>query len=239
MKRLCSVTKNIIIEDGTIEDYKKLSIFHYRSSGLRAPVAIFSMKRKTDVVGVIVYSMPTTGCQMRKCWASNLYGMGKKAMLTVINKNVRRISRVIIEPRFRQLGLASKLVAETMPKLNMPLIESMAIMGKINPFFEKAGMTGFTKPTACHVIQMIEALGMVGIEKNNIVDPELVWQTIKALNKTKKAFIKKQVDGFIVNYGYKATLLKGNKKIEFVLSRLTARSVYYIWFNPAYKEFKL
>ncbi len=239
MKRKCSVTKNIRIEKGTVEDYKALSMFHYRSNGLRAPVAIFSMKRKNEVAGVIVYSMPTTGCQMRKCWAKNLYGMGKKAMLTVINKNVRRISRVIIEPRFRQLGLASRLVAETMPKLNMPLIESMAVMGKINPFFEKAGMKGFTRPTASHVVQMIEALGVVGIEEENVVDPEFVCQVIKELNKTKTEFIKKQIDDFVVNYGYKATLLKGDKKIEFAMSRLTDRSVYYIWFNPAYKEFRL
>jgi hypothetical protein len=50
---------------------------------------------------------------------------------------------VIIEPRFRSLGQAVRLVKETMPLMNVPFIEALAVMGRVNPFFEKAGMTRF------------------------------------------------------------------------------------------------
>jgi predicted GNAT family N-acyltransferase len=66
---------------------------------------------------------------------------GKKTRLSLINKNVVCITRVIIDPRFRGLGLASRLVRETMGQMGRPIVESAAVMGHVNPFFEKAGMT--------------------------------------------------------------------------------------------------
>ena len=85
-------------------------------------------------------------------------GFDRTTRLKLINKNIRTISRVIIEPRFRSLGLAARLVKETMPLMNVPFVEGLAVMGRVNPFFEKAGMTRFDAPPSPGCARLIEAL---------------------------------------------------------------------------------
>ena len=35
--------------------------------------------------------------------------------------------------------------------MNVPFIEALAVMGRVNPFFEKAGMTRYDAPTSAVV----------------------------------------------------------------------------------------
>jgi GNAT superfamily N-acetyltransferase len=58
----------------------------------------------------------------------------------LINEEIARISRVVIHPKFRGIGLGSHLVKESMPKVDVKVIEALAVMARYNPFFEKAGM---------------------------------------------------------------------------------------------------
>ena len=60
--------------------------------------------------------------------------------LKLLNGEMRCISRVVIEPRFRGIGLGRYLVAETLARAGVELVEAMAAMGQVNPFFERAGM---------------------------------------------------------------------------------------------------
>ena len=55
---VCSVTKDLRIEIGCMEDYKALAEFHYRNvTAHPAPIKIFALKRIDDeLAGVIVYS---------------------------------------------------------------------------------------------------------------------------------------------------------------------------------------
>jgi ABC-type ATPase with predicted acetyltransferase domain len=62
----------------------------------------------------------------------------RKARL--INEEIARISRVVVHPKFRGIGLGEFLVKETLSKVNAKVIEVLAVMAKYNPFFEKAGM---------------------------------------------------------------------------------------------------
>ena len=152
----CTVTKNLEIVPGTRADYESFSHYHYRESHLGPCAAIFALKAPESVnpqhkvgglsetIGVIVYSMPTAGAQMRNIATGGIFaGLDRTTQLKLINKNIRTISRVIIEPRFRSLGLAVRLVRETMPLMNVPFVEALAVMGRANPFFEKAGLTRY------------------------------------------------------------------------------------------------
>jgi ABC-type ATPase with predicted acetyltransferase domain len=58
----------------------------------------------------------------------------------LINEEIARISRVIIHPKFRGVGLGEFLVKETLSKVDAKVIEVLAVMARYNPFFEKAGM---------------------------------------------------------------------------------------------------
>jgi hypothetical protein len=132
-----------------------------------------------ETIGVIIYSMPTAGAQMRNIATGGIFaGLDRTTQIKLINKNIRTISRVIIEPRFRSLGLAVRLVKETMPLLDVPFIESLAVMGRANPFFEKAGLTRFDAPILASCVRLIEAFSVVGVDEEDLIDAALVQQKL-------------------------------------------------------------
>jgi len=236
----CSVYKKLKIVAGSLDDYKSLAQYHYRNSRLGPFKAIFALKLHGEkTIGVIVYVMPTPGLELRNIATGNIFvGFDRATQLALINKNIRRISRVIIEPRFRSLGLASRLVRETMPKLNVPIIEAMAVMGRVNPFFERAGMKAYTAKMPARCVQLIEAFSVVGIEKHELINAQQVQHKIDELSAGKAKFIEHQIQYFLRSYGKRRNMLHGLERTRFILSKLTERPVYYIWFNPQHENMK-
>jgi GNAT superfamily N-acetyltransferase len=102
----------------------------------------FKLLFHDDLIGVIVYSGSYLNLKPRNMVFGDRYvftpGDYNKAKL--INEEIARISRVVIHPKFRGIGLGAFLVKETLPKANAKVIEVLAVMAKYNPFFEKAGM---------------------------------------------------------------------------------------------------
>ena len=239
--RNCSICKHLRIVRGCLDDYKQFARFHYRD-GRPGPVAsIFVLKsdgilgdvRSETPVGVIVYTMASPVLEMRNVVTDNFFaGLDRGTQLALVNKNVRRISRVIIEPRFRGLGLASHLVRETMPQMNVPIVEAVAIMGWVNPFLEKAGMTAYPSEQPVRTVQLIEAFSLLGIEADQLIEPQKVQQKLDHLSLAETEFIERAIKRFLKSHGRRRNMLPGLERTRYILTRLTARPIYYIWFNP-------
>ena len=199
----------------------------------------FRTAERLQTVGVIVYSMPTAGAQMRNFATGECFaGLDKGTRLKLINKNIRTISRVIIEPRFRSLGLAVRLVKETMPIMNVPFVEALAVMGRANPFFEKAGMTRYENDPQAGLgaKRLIEAFSAVGVNEQDLIDPAIVQQKLDKLRTEdggqKADFVEEEMTRFLQSYGQRRLMQPGIVRTRFVLSKLTDRPVYYLWKNP-------
>jgi len=231
----CSIYKYLKLEKGGIEDYKQLSHLHYRDSKLGPYTAIYvlRMSRVKVPAGVIVYTMPTPGLELRNIACGNIFSnMDASSRLTIINKNIRCINRVIIEPRFRSIGLASLIVRETMELMDVAIIEALAVMGHVNGFFEKAGMTAYKAGPCERSVRLIEAFSFVGIEDNELIDASTVEQKLNNLSKEMSEFIEGQIRRFMQSYGKRRYQQRGIERTRFVLGKLGYRPVYYVWFNP-------
>jgi len=232
----CSLTRHISLVPGTRADYEKLSCYHYRDGGLGPFVAIYSLvfdsRRGRTLAGVIVYTMPSVGLELRNLlFGGFLADLDRSTRLALINGNFRCISRVIIEPRFRGLGLAGRVVSETMAKMNVPVVEALAVMGAVNPFFEKAGMKAYKAKIPARCSRLIEALSAVGIEEKELIDPQLVQQKIDRLRLVEAGFLERQIKEFLQSYGKRRNMPEGIERTGFVLGKLTERPVYYVWLN--------
>jgi GNAT superfamily N-acetyltransferase len=230
----CSVCKKLKIIPGDIKDYRDLAQYHYRDTRLGPFCAVFALKGDSDrTVGVIVYTMPTPALELRNIATGGQFtGFDWSTQLALVNKNIRCIGRVIIEPRYRGLGLASKLVRDTMPQMQVPIIEALAVMGLVNPFFEKAGMKAYVAKLPARCVQLIEAFNLVGIENSELLNPAVVHQKLQNLHWPKADFIERQIQQFLQSYGARRNMQSSLERVRFVLSHLTERPVYYIWFNP-------
>jgi ABC-type transport system involved in cytochrome c biogenesis ATPase subunit/GNAT superfamily N-acetyltransferase len=153
----CSLTRQMTIQQGTKADYKTLSQFHYRTARMPAPRKIFTLKRKGELCGVIVYSYPSPVTFGRsKVWRGNIQQL---------QSEVSVISRVVIHPKYRSIGLGAELIAETLGQAGTPCVETVAVMAKYNPFFEKAGMRRIAESTLSkHVSNALSQLEQLGFD---------------------------------------------------------------------------
>jgi GNAT superfamily N-acetyltransferase len=127
----CSLTKEVQITKAAYANYKTLNQFHYRSAHCAAPRKIFALKRGTELCGIIIYAYPMPFCFARsQVW---------KGTLKQLMREVSAVSRVVVHPKYRGIGLGAKLVQETLPLAGTPCVEAIAVMARYNPFFEKTG----------------------------------------------------------------------------------------------------
>ncbi len=237
----CSAGAGLEIVRAGRKEYEQLSAFHYRDCSLGPYAAIYALKdmhpaalRTGTIAGVIVYTTPAPNLEMRKVAIGDVFSgfSDRRIGLAMVNKNIRCISRVIIEPRYRGIGLASMLVRKTLRRLDMPIVEAMAVMGRVNPFFEKAGMKAYFSRPSLGCVKLIEALGAVGIEDEEFIDACAVHERICGLDAGQKKFIEIQIQKFLQSYGKRKYMPHGVERMRYVLSKLTYRPVYYIWRNP-------
>lgn len=129
----CSLTKEMVIKEGSKVDWLSLSRFHYRSHNVAVPRKIFKIVRGEELCGVIVYSYPPPACYGRRLVLPRM-------TFHELNKRLSIINRVVIHPKYRTIGLGAKLIRETLPLCGTPYVEMIAVMAKYSPFAEKAGL---------------------------------------------------------------------------------------------------
>jgi hypothetical protein len=112
-------------------------------------------------------------------------------------------------------------------------------MGRINPFLEKAGMRPFTSKPSQRFAQFIEALSIIGIEDKYLIDPQKVQRRLSRLNDENNEFIEREIKRFLKGYGRCRNMPPGLERTRFILSRLNAKPVYYVWFNESISNFKV
>jgi len=146
-RQKCSIYENLRIEKAGLEDYRKLSRFHYKTLDDKRPANVrvkdcYKLLFNEELIGVIVYSHSYLNLKPRNMVFGEryVYTPGDVHRARLINQEIARISRVIIHPKFRGIGLGAFLVQETMPLVKAKVVEVLAVMAKYNPFFEKAGM---------------------------------------------------------------------------------------------------
>lgn len=236
-----SIPQELQILPGTLEDYRRLAHYHYRNSRPGPVAAVFALKPRptfglrvhAPAVGAIVYSMPVPEVELRDIATVGFFaGFDRSTKCALLNRHVRCITRLVVDPRFRGLGLASRLVRETMPRLGVTIIEAMAVMGLVSPFLERAGMIAYRAEVPLRAVRLIEAFNLVGIEDGQLTNPAHVQRSIDQLDRSKGQFIEIETRRFLQSYNRCRDMPPGVTRTKYVLSRLTTRPVYYIWFNP-------
>jgi ABC-type ATPase with predicted acetyltransferase domain len=185
----CDLIREMTIEEGTKDDWKKLSGFHYRGHKVAVPRKIFRLVRGDELCGVIVYSYPPPACYGRRMVLPRMTIQEMNNQLSIIN-------RVVIHPKYRTVGLGAKLIHETMPLVGTQYVELIAVMAKYSPFAEKAGMHKVAQQQTVKSISSVsKALLGLGFDAQLLASERYVQTKLESLqpeqiNKLKEAFIK-------------------------------------------------
>ncbi|MFB3891108.1 MAG: ATP-binding cassette domain-containing protein [Phycisphaerae bacterium] len=174
------------VEEGRISDYGCLSRFHYiagppaahkRVYVIRPPILLssgppFSPSSHLPVLpslltpriaAVLVVSPPLMCVRGRNIATAGRYVRpdGRPDM-PLLNAEMELISRVIVHPAYRGLGMAVALVRHALATARTPWMEALATMGRVNPFFERAGMTAWHAPPHGRPMKYVYYLARTG-----------------------------------------------------------------------------
>lgn len=185
------------IQQGTIDDYYTLSHLHYLGAAPATHTLVLKAVRTAPIIGdllagVLVISMPTLNGSWRdRAWPGVFSAWSKSQNAKRINADLRCISRVIVEPRSRGLGVASALVRAYLSNPQTRATEAIAAMGSVCPFFERAGMQPYRLLPAPLDLRLIDALEHQRITLTDLFDTpvkpgSLVERELIAWSKSRK-----------------------------------------------------
>ncbi len=133
--------ERIAIETGTVEDWRVLAKYHYRSARLGPVDRIYRLKAGGRIVCVAVYAFPTLQSSVRNRVFGGRYNGHALARErhALLNREMRTLRRLVTHPDWRRKGLAAMLLRVTLPALGVPFVECVSVAARRSSFLEDAG----------------------------------------------------------------------------------------------------
>ena len=106
----CTLLHDLKVLECTHEELKELEKFHYRGSNAGIIKKCFKAVIGSEIVAGIMFVYPHMALRGRNAALPEFRGKVTSQKLRKINKEIVRISRVIVSPRFRSIGLGAYIV---------------------------------------------------------------------------------------------------------------------------------
>lgn len=164
------------IATGRIADYDALARFHYRAGRPATCEAVLVARVGGERAGVLVVSRPVLNAPWRAALWPGVGDAAEERAETArrINAEVRCISRVVVEPRFRGGGIATALVRAYLARPRTVRTEAVAAMGLFCGFFRAAGMREVALGRSRRDAALAGAMRSLGVARWRLVDPAFV-----------------------------------------------------------------
>lgn len=186
----------ITIQQGSMRDYRALAGFHYRSARpatcprvlaarIDRPTVVGRYLQRgasSQTLGVLVESLPPIHCRLRDVATGGRYRdlSPPRARLLALIHELRTISRVVVHPQWRGVGLSVRLVRHALSTATTRYTEALAAMGHVHPFFERAGMTAYRRPPHDFDARLRDALATAGLDLLDLVQLDAALARIDA-----------------------------------------------------------
>jgi len=187
---------------GSIADYDELSRFHYlagRPATHKRVYVIRAANRRAfggpKTAAVLVVSPPLANVRGRNLATGGRYcSADRSAAMGLLNREVECVSRVVVHPIFRGCGLAVRLVRRAIASRQTAMIEALAAMGAVHPFFARAGMTAYPLGPDRHVARLVSAAEAVGLDPADLPAVEPVRRLLARRRSAAAKFLRREID---------------------------------------------
>ena len=241
------------IRRGVRGDYLALKAHHYRPGHPATMTRIFVIQDDSPTpadrflgrpvtprpIAVLVESLPTLSCQLRDEVLSGRYAhLRPRPRAALLNEELRCISRVIVDPRWRGLGLAVRLVKHALETATTRYTEALAVMGRVSPFFERAGMAAYERPRLAVDERALAALRYAGVAPDRLAMPEALGREIAGLPTDKRALVEHELRRWYRAAGGRGATRAAalDRVLPAAQRRLLARPIYYLHENTHDKQ---
>jgi ABC-type ATPase with predicted acetyltransferase domain len=169
--------------------------YHYKNTKLPAMItSMYNALFRGYPIGLIVYSIPIRTYMLgqfnmtpkeRERYES--LSVDEKRLLS--GNNTAIVSRVVIHPTFRGIGLGAHLLRETLPRVNKRVIVLSSVMSNYIAFCESAGMTLIEPKSNLKFKRLTQFFDKHSIDKVRIYyDSDYRSSVMQTLKQDKKHF---------------------------------------------------
>ena len=235
------ILDNCVIVEGTKHDYEILAAYHYQPK-LTAPITrVWKLigsgayrDKLPDPLSVICYMQPFPEITARnKATAGYFHTASTRTdNLRLLNKCMLYLTRLITDPRFVRKGLATKLVRESLERLDIPLVEIMTPIDFTNHMYENCGFELHYTPAPQKYTRLMNAFNIVGLNIRETMPPEQIDYRLSRLPPAMSLYIEKEIAHFLGGFRYDQRLNPGPTRTRLILSKVPPPEAYLIWFNP-------
>jgi len=189
-----------------------------------------------ELIGVIAYSYPAVALAARnRALAPLVARLPARGRARFWNAHLRTISRVVLEPNWRGLGLAARLVRETLPQAGTPYVEALAAMARVHPFFAQAGMTEYDAPPPPQSERLREALAAAGLARADARSAAALVAAVEGLGAAEREWLVGEIGRWTRSYLGAKTAKTWRPTLEqscgYVARFLYSEPSYYLWAN--------
>lgn len=127
---------------GTTADWKMLKHLHYAAGNPATYHSVHCLRhpKLSTPAAVAVFSYPDLHSSPRNLATGDdfvVHGSGSRARR--LNRDILKLSRVVVAPELRSIGLARRLILASIPNLDVAFVEATASMARYTGFLEKSG----------------------------------------------------------------------------------------------------
>lgn len=126
---------------GKVRDYSRFAHWHYLGAGRPGPTSdVFLAMYEGRAIGIAMFGYPHLLLSARNV-ALPEYAPKRirETGAAGLNANVRLLQRVVVEPRFRGIGVARALIRHGLKNIEAAVVECVAQMGAFSDFLLGAG----------------------------------------------------------------------------------------------------
>ena len=236
--RRSTLLDDVVLAPGSAEDWAAMAPLHYRSHALAGLDRLWTLRHSGDLVAVIAYCYPSANLAARnRALAPLVARLPRRGRVRFWNAHLRTISRVVVDPNWRGLGLAVRLVRETLPLIGVPYVEALAAMARVHPFFKRAGMTRYAAPPPKESERLREALATAGIPRHDVRSGSALAAAVAGLgDDAVRRWLEGELGRWVRSYLGAKTGQTVHPTLEqtcgYVARFLYTRPAYFLWANP-------
>lgn len=126
------------VVEGSKADWPHFARWHYRSHQIGFVKKVVLLLHGEERIAICVFSTPAAALHLRSRYFG-LTGQRTEASMAGLNQQLWLLQRVVLHPTYRGAGIGAGFVDAACQLCPVPWIETLSAMGRVNPFFERAG----------------------------------------------------------------------------------------------------
>lgn len=220
--------------------FDRLEPYHYVPETIKPYKSIYGVFPKCAYrnchphpIAVVVYAPPFANLQARNMVLKGKRPAptSKKSNLTWVNANIIMAKRLIVDPRYRRLGIAKWLMLETVKLQPYPIIEALSPIDYTNKILISAGFQRHFMPAPNYYSRVKDVLALAGIGEVLQQHPKEVDKRIAHLSPEIQKKVHYEFKRFLQHFKRFNQKNYYQEHTHYILRKLKFPQAYFIIYN--------